>query len=175
MATDMATDTLYEADFVIWTERQADALRQAARTGSNLPVDWDNLAEEIESVGRGERRTVDSLVHQIVSHLLKFRYSPMLQVRYKWEGEIETARDMLRRTLADSPSLRPRLAEIVAGQIPAAWRAAIRSLERYDELEGAEEIRASDVALTAEQVQDEGYFLPGTTFATRDAVRERER
>lgn len=43
----MATDTLYENDFFAWTEQQAEVLRRAAREGSNLPLDWENLAEEI--------------------------------------------------------------------------------------------------------------------------------
>ena len=37
----MTTDSLYEQDFVTWTERQAEALRAAARHGSNLPIDWE--------------------------------------------------------------------------------------------------------------------------------------
>ena len=40
----VAHDISYESDFVTWTERQAEALRRAAREGSNLPIDWDNLA-----------------------------------------------------------------------------------------------------------------------------------
>ena len=40
-----ASDTLYDEDFVVWTERQAENLRHSAREGSNLPLDWENLAE----------------------------------------------------------------------------------------------------------------------------------
>ena len=43
---------LYEKDFVRWTEQQATALRDAASLSTNLPLDWENLAEEIDSLGR---------------------------------------------------------------------------------------------------------------------------
>ena len=46
---------LYEEDFVRWTEEQSSALRDAARIGTNLPLDWENLAEEVESSGRSQR------------------------------------------------------------------------------------------------------------------------
>ena len=42
---------LYKADFAAWSKNQADALRSAARGGSNQKLDWENLAEEIESLG----------------------------------------------------------------------------------------------------------------------------
>ena len=48
------TRTLYEEDFVAWTEQQAEALRSAARGSTNQPLDWENLAEEIESLGRSD-------------------------------------------------------------------------------------------------------------------------
>ena len=45
---------LYDQDFLRWTEQQATALRRAAKD-SNLPLDWENLAEEIESLGKSHR------------------------------------------------------------------------------------------------------------------------
>ena len=45
---------LYEEDFVRWTEEQSSALRDAPRLGTNLPLDWENLAEEVESLGKSD-------------------------------------------------------------------------------------------------------------------------
>ena len=45
---------LYEEDFVRWTEEQSRALREAALSPTNTPLDWENLAEEIESLGRSK-------------------------------------------------------------------------------------------------------------------------
>ena len=44
-------ETLYETDTVAWSEHQVIALRAAARGGSNQPLDWENLDEEIEGLG----------------------------------------------------------------------------------------------------------------------------
>jgi hypothetical protein len=55
---------LYDEDFVRWTEEQAAALRQAK--GSNLPLDWENLAEQIASLGRSDRRELRSQITRIL-------------------------------------------------------------------------------------------------------------
>jgi hypothetical protein len=64
-------NSLYDEDFVRWTEEQAAALRQAK--GSNLPLDWENLPEEIESLGRSDRRELRSQITRILRHLLKLK------------------------------------------------------------------------------------------------------
>jgi hypothetical protein len=50
--------TLYDEDFVAWTMEQAEALRSAGAGGSNQQLDWENLAEEIESLGKSDRRAL---------------------------------------------------------------------------------------------------------------------
>ena len=64
-----ATKTLYDEDFVRWSEEQSRALREAARSGVNLPLDWENLAEEVESLGRSQRRELRSRIAVILEHL----------------------------------------------------------------------------------------------------------
>ena len=78
---------LCDADFLAWTEQQAKVLRAAARgrtnpcAGTNQPIadqplDWEHLAEEIESLGLSERRELHSQVHRIIRHLLRSRVLP---------------------------------------------------------------------------------------------------
>lgn len=67
---------LNEEDFVRWTEAQAATLRKAACLGINLPLDWENLAEEIDSLGRSQRRELRSRIATIIEHLLKLQCSP---------------------------------------------------------------------------------------------------
>ena len=67
---------LYEEDFVRWTEEQSSVLREAARLGTKLPLDWENLAEEIDSLGRSVRRELRSRLGIILEHLLKLEHSP---------------------------------------------------------------------------------------------------
>lgn len=158
------SDTLYHHDFLAWTERQAEALRQAAGGGSDLPVDWQNLAEEIESVGRSERREVRSLVRTIISHLLKLSQSPSVENRAGWEAEISYPRTLLQEALEDSPSLRPSLPETVAQEIPRAVRIAGRSLRKYKEHEAAAAVERSTLSISVEEVLDQDWFLPGTSL-----------
>ena len=66
-----AAAQLYEQDFVRWAETQAAALRDAARSGANLPLDWDNLIEEVESLGRSERRELERRLAAVLEPLLK--------------------------------------------------------------------------------------------------------
>ena len=72
---------LYEEDFVRWTEEQSSALRKAARIGTNLPLDWENLAEEIESLGRTLSLELRSPIAVILEHLLKLEHSPAIDPR----------------------------------------------------------------------------------------------
>jgi len=54
--------TLYDEDFVAWSKQQAEALRAAARGGSNQQLDWENLAEEIGSLGKSQRSALGSQI-----------------------------------------------------------------------------------------------------------------
>ena len=171
----MSTDALYETDFVVWTERQAEALRAAARDGSNLPLDWDNLAEEVESVGRSERSKVRSLAHQIMLHLVKLAFSPSVRNYVRWDSEVSYSRDLLHRTLEDSPSLKPQLGQFVADEIEGAVRAAARTFERYGEDVETSAIRTLLASITAEQVLDKSFFLPGTLFDWDELARREKR
>jgi hypothetical protein len=57
---------IYDEDFLLWTEEQAAALRRAK--GSDLTLDWENLAEEIESLGKSDRRELRSQITRILRH-----------------------------------------------------------------------------------------------------------
>ena len=70
-------DELYEQDFFLWAKEQAAALRLAKN--SNLPLDWENLAEEIESLGKSDRRELRSQIRRILRHLLKLEASPSVE------------------------------------------------------------------------------------------------
>ena len=69
---------LYEEDFARWTEQQSSALREAAGIGADLPLDWENLAEEIESLGRSQRSELRSRLAVILEHLMKLEHSPAI-------------------------------------------------------------------------------------------------
>ncbi len=100
----MPTPATYETDFYLWTQQQAALLRQ----GQLQAVDVANLAEEIESMGKSDRRTLGSHLRNVLLHLLKWRYQPERRGA-SWESSIRNGRDEVEAILADSPSLVPQL------------------------------------------------------------------
>jgi hypothetical protein len=63
---------LYDLDFHAWSEEQGGLLKERSAAG----LDWDNLAEEIESLGRSERGEIRSRMIVILQHLLKWQFQP---------------------------------------------------------------------------------------------------
>lgn len=101
--------TLYEADFHAWTIEQARLLR----AGELSAVDAANIAEEIESLGRRDRRELRNRLTVLAMHLLKRSKQPGLRSR-SWSATIREQRRQIGQILADSPSLRPYVGEALA-------------------------------------------------------------
>lgn len=101
-------ETLYEKDFLAWTDEQADALRRARDSRPNLGVDWDHLIAEIEDLGRSDLSAFESQLRNILVHLLKLEWSPDPEPRRHWRREIWAFRQAAGRRLKSSPSLRVR-------------------------------------------------------------------
>ena len=73
----------YQEDFFAWTQEQAQILRSRGTLG----LDWDNLAEEIDSMGRRDRRELESRLRLILHHLLKWQAQPGLRGR-GWQSTL---------------------------------------------------------------------------------------
>jgi hypothetical protein len=104
----MSNTTLYEQDFYAWANQQAALLRAGRLTEADIA----NIAEEIESMGRAEKRELVSRLGVLLTHLLKWQYQPGHRGT-PWEGTIATQRRALLRHLADNPSLKHKLREAV--------------------------------------------------------------
>jgi hypothetical protein len=126
-------DDLYERDIALWSTEQARVLRDSARAHSNLPVDWENVADEIESVGRSQRTALSSHIATVLEHLIKLQASPADEPRGGWVASVLRARGEIDQLLRDSPSLRPSVSELVASRLPTARRAAVASMAQYRE------------------------------------------
>src|SRR5947209_368643 len=111
---------LYDRDFFEWTVSQANALRRL-RPGD---LDWENVAEEIESLGRSDKSRIESNLNVLILHLLKWRYQP--QDRSSgWKGSIVEHRGRILKIIKDSPSLRTYPAEVLPEEyISARLKAA---------------------------------------------------
>ncbi|WP_185983871.1 DUF29 domain-containing protein [Aureimonas mangrovi] len=92
---------LYERDFYAWTQDQAAKLRARAHNS----VDWENAAEEIESLGRSERGEIRSRLLVTLVHLLKWRFQPAHRSA-SWKATLAEQRSRLADVLEESPSLR---------------------------------------------------------------------
>lgn len=96
--------TKYETDVVAWANEQA----QLIRDGKFALLDLEHIAEEIEDVGRSEKRELASRVAVLLAHLLKWQYQPERQCR-SWSQTINDQRVELDYHLDDNPSLRTNL------------------------------------------------------------------
>ena len=115
--------TLYETDTVAWSEQQAAALRAAARGGSNQPLDWEHLAEEIEDLGNSLRLAVESQISRIIQHQVKLAHSPAVDPRKDWRRTIRQARAEIDRILQKNPSLRREVPHLIEDETQTCCRA----------------------------------------------------
>ena len=100
---------LYDTDFHAWTVEQARLLR----AGDVRHADLANIVEEIETLGRSERAAVRSAYRLVALHLLKLLVQRERASR-SWYGTIARERSNAVALLEDSPSLKPRRAELFA-------------------------------------------------------------
>jgi hypothetical protein len=109
MATKIQT-TLKSPDY--WADPYGWAVHQAVllRAGRFDEIDLENIAEEIDTVGRNEFRSLKSNLSQILLHMLKWDYQPELRSR-SWMVSIAKHRIAYSSDLSDNPSLKPRQAE----------------------------------------------------------------
>jgi hypothetical protein len=99
----------YDKDFYKWTKTQAGLLKK----GNIKDLDIDNLIEEIESLGRNDKRALQSQVTRMLMHLLKFKYQPEKQVdSNSWDNSIIAATMEIGSLIEYSPSLKTELKKV---------------------------------------------------------------
>jgi hypothetical protein len=105
--------SLYDTDFYRWTQEQAKALRRAGAARINTPVaiDWENVAEEIESMGKAAARELRWHFATLLAHLLKWQHQAERRSR-SWEITIRRERRQIAEHLEENPGLKPRMAEL---------------------------------------------------------------
>lgn len=111
--------TLYETDYLQWIETTVERLR--SQDYGN--VDWENLIEEIDDMGRSESRSLESNLIVVLLHLLKWQYQPELRSG-SWEGSMIEHRRRIKKALKESPSLNSYLESIFAESYAEAVKQA---------------------------------------------------
>jgi hypothetical protein len=119
----VATNTdLYTTDFSAWCLTTADLVR----TGQWDAIDPAALAEELESMGRSEKRALESDLEVLLVHLLKWQYqSDYRDESHSWYDTIVEHRSRIVRLLGDNPSLRPQVEGLVQNVYPTARTRAL--------------------------------------------------
>jgi len=143
-------DIAYDDDFFAWTEEQARLLR----AGELAEIDTLNLAEEIESVGRSDRREIRSRLMVLLAHLLKWRFQPHARSA-GWLSTVREQRDQIESILEDSPSLRPVIAEALSRVYKRARTVAT------EETGLPETTFPADCPFTPEQILAEDFLPEG--------------
>jgi Domain of unknown function DUF29 len=152
-ATTMTDGAHYDDDFFAWTQHQAMVLRTMEVADNRF--DRENVAEEIEALGRSERDAVRSQIRRIIEHLLKLAHSPAQQPRFDWMASIAEARaalgDKISATLRqDAETMLPKLYE------DGRDRAEL-GLRSHGEMQAADNLPA-ECAYTIEEILRRGWY-----------------
>lgn len=139
--------SLYERDFCLWLEQQAALLHE----GRLDELDVANLREEIEDMGRSEKRALESNLVVLLVHLLKYQFQPRRRSR-SWLSSIYEHRRRLRKEFAVSPSLRP----YARAQFEECYRDARRTALIETGLE--DDVMPADPPYPLEQVLDPDFL-----------------
>jgi len=116
----LATTSNYETDFYKWTKNQSSFLEK----GDFKKLDIANLKEEIESLGRSERRALLSHIINLLMHLLKKEYQSKRHTK-SWDKTTRNARFDIKLNLSDNPSLKRELPEIFKKAYKYALKEAV--------------------------------------------------
>jgi predicted nucleic acid-binding Zn-ribbon protein len=116
----VVSNSLYERDFYAWANQQAALLR----AGRLAEADIENIAEEIESMGRSEKRELVSRLTTLLQHLLKWQFQPGRR-SVSWRLSIENTRLQLEDHLEDNPSLKSQLDEAMRSAYRRALNEAV--------------------------------------------------
>jgi hypothetical protein len=143
----MPNPCLYEQDFYAWANEQAALLR----SGQLSAVDIEHIAEEIESMGKTEKRELVSRLTVLLMHLLKWQFQPLLQGP-SWRTTIRNQRLDISDHLTDNPSLKAQIPEAIA----RAYRKAIGEAGLETGL--PETTFPAECPWTFEQIGDSGFW-----------------
>jgi hypothetical protein len=140
-------DSNYETDFYGWANEQAALLR----SGRLSAADVANSAEEIESMGRSEKRELVNRLTVLLTHLLEWTFQPLGRCS-SWETSIKVQRNGIVDHMEDNPSLKPQIPDA----IEKAHRTAV--LEAAEETKLAESVFPKACVWSFDQLTDPEFW-----------------
>lgn len=141
---------IYEKDFLLWSEQQAAALR----AGNLAALDKDGLLEELEDMGNERKEALQSLIRNILAHLLKLEYSSATDPRAGWVEEITEFRAQVETKLDDTPSLK----HYAEGLHQKAWPQARKMVDKSFRVYQEKAILPNNCPYTLDNVLDYDFF-----------------
>jgi hypothetical protein len=116
---------VYATDFYAWCLTTADLVR----TGQWEAIDQEALIEELESLGKSQKRELENRLHVLVMHLLKWEAQPQIRLTSSsWASTIREQRRQIALLLRDSPSLRPHVPVLLDAIYPGAREDAVQEM-----------------------------------------------
>ncbi len=114
---------LYDYDYNFWIE----AIKKKIKEKDYENMDWDNLIEEIDDMGKSQRRSLESYLERLIAHVLKLRYWTAEKENNSkhWKVEIINFRRRIKRLLKQNPSFNSLLVEIypeIFQDVVDAWK-----------------------------------------------------
>ncbi len=141
-------------DIVLWANEQARALRAAGQTSTNRAIDWENVAQAIEALGKNSSSDLANCIPTVLLHLVKLDIAAWDHGgKAAWRKKIDHARNEIRRLLAAAPSLQPTVRGVIGATLDGAKEVALKQLHvgkrRVIDLAG--------LSYTQEQVIDDWF------------------
>jgi len=149
-----ATARLYETDFYGWIQEQSSLIR----SGDTSLLDYENILEEIEAMGRAERRSLRSRLAVLLMHLLKWQYQPTLRGK-SWRATITHQRTAISSLLEDSPGLQNALQD----RVDSAWKDALKDVVAETDLD--KDIFPQVCPWSFDTFMDDGFWPEESTNA----------
>jgi hypothetical protein len=142
----MNLQTLYDSDFNAWIQQNILLLKESRLN----EIDTAHLIEELEDMGKSDKRELKNRLEVLIMHLLKWQYQAERST--SWKSTIKEQRRKLNRLLKDAPSLKKNIHEAVsdvyAGAV--AWASEETSL--------SEDIFSAQCPYTQDQLLDESFY-----------------
>jgi len=114
--------SLYETDYALWLDRTIANLKERKLDS----IDWENLIEEVESLGKSDKRELESRLTNLFEHLLKRKYVNLPECFRGWVNTITREQQEISKIIKSSPSL----ANYMNQNIEACWKDGLKRVTR---------------------------------------------
>ncbi len=151
----------YEQDFYGWLLHNVQLLRD----GRLAEADIENIAEELESMGKRDKRELISRMAVLLAHLLKWQFQNDRRSK-SWKKTIREQRIQIRLILQDSPSLKYQLEE----KITESYRIAVKSASEETGLK--KNIFPGTCSYNLQQILDENFYPEIESVNSMESVKE---